>query len=429
MNARMLLRDPRPGVRAARRAALGLAALALLALPPTPLRAAGPPARPLSPAERGTLEAHAAGLIAETLERRAVRPIAPKVLRRDAAQLARTLGDDQLRDLFAVNDAGEVVDRALAAPRTAASGPTLGDSYSDLLFVPLAPCRVIDTRQGSAGGPLAAGETRGFVINGSSGFVNQGGNAGGCGVPSGAVPPQATAVVLNLIAVSPSGPGDLRAWAYDQPEPLASVLNYAAVTGLNIANGVIVPVAGTGLVPDDIKILAEVHGTHVVADITGYFTRFPVENFQTGNKAFTQTVDNSSVVSLTSTDVSTNTCIEINECTVTVPTGATGRVDVQAWVNMELEHINGTPDQVDVGLKPAAPTNCADFNETVNAADFEVPDVVASDPSFDYTMRLGRTFFQSSGVKTYYVNAGMVIGASAGDRVKSSRMICTFYPQ
>jgi len=415
MNLRTLLRD----------SLAGLAAIAFVALPVAAAPAA--PTAKLTPAERGTLESHAAGLIAESIQRRAVRPIAPQVVERDATQLARTLGDDTLRDLFAVNDASEVIDRALAT-RTAAS-PTLGDSYSDLLFVPLTPCRVFDTRQGSAGGPLAAGEIRGFVINGSSGFVTQGGNSGGCGVPTGAVPPQATAVVLNLIAVSPAGPGDLRAWAYDQPEPLASVLNYASVPGLNIANGVIVPVAGTGLVPDDIKLHAEVSGTHVVADVTGYFTRFPIETFQSGNKPITLTADNSNAVSLTSTDVKTNVCIEVNECTVTVPTGVTGRVDVEAWVNAEIEHANGTPDQLDVGLKPLNPSDCADFNETVNAADFEVPDVVASGSDFDYTMRLGRTFFQSSGVKTYYVNAGMLIGASAGDKIKSSRMVCTFYPQ
>jgi len=415
MNLRTLLRD----------SLAGLAAIAFVALPVAAAPAA--PTAKLTPAERGTLESHAAGLIAESIQRRAVRPIAPQVVKRDATQLARTLGDDTLRDLFAVNDASEVIDRALAT-RTVAS-PTLGDSYSDLLFVPLTPCRVFDTRQGSAGGPLAAGEIRGFVINGSSGFVTQGGNSGGCGVPAGAVPPQATAVVLNLIAVSPAGPGDLRAWAYDQPEPLASVLNYASVPGLNIANGVIVPVAGTGLVPDDIKLHAEVSGTHVVADVTGYFTRFPIETFQSGNKPITLTADNSNAVSLTSTDVKTNVCIEVNECTVTVPTGVTGRVDVEAWVNAEIEHANGTPDQLDVGLKPLNPSDCADFNETVNAADFEVPDVVASGSDFDYTMRLGRTFFQSSGVKTYYVNAGMLIGASAGDKIKSSRMVCTFYPQ
>ena len=416
MNIRKLLRD----------SLAGLAALAFLALPAAAATAAAP-ASSLTPAERGTLESHAAGLIAEAIGRRAVRPIAPKVVQRDAARLARSLSDAALTDLFTAGDASEAIDRALAT-RTAAS-PTLGDSYSDLLFVPLTPCRVFDTRQGSAGGPLAAGEIRGFVINGSAGFVNQGGNSGGCGVPTGAVPPQATAVVINLIAVSPAGPGDLRAWAYDQPEPLASVLNYASVPGLNIANGVIVPVAGTGLVPDDIKIHAEVSGTHVVADVTGYFTRFPIETFQSGNKPIVGIADNTSAVSLGATDVKTNVCTEVNECSVTVPTGVTGRVDVEAWVNAEIDHTNGTPDQMDVGLKPANPSDCADFNETVNAADFEVPDVVATGNTFDYTMRLGRTFFQSAGTKTYYVNAGMLIGASAGDKVKSSRMVCTFYPQ
>src|SRR5437660_11924417 len=126
MNLRTLLRD----------SLAGLAAIAFVALPVAAAPAAPTvPTAKLSPAERGTLESHAAGLIAESIQRRAVRPIAPQVVERDAAQLARTLGDDTLRDLFAVSDASEVIDRALAT-RTAAS-PTLGDSYSDLLFVPL----------------------------------------------------------------------------------------------------------------------------------------------------------------------------------------------------------------------------------------------------------------------------------------------------
>src|SRR5262249_26271489 len=50
----------------------------------------------------------------------------------------------------------------------------------DLVFVPVTPCRVIDTRSGS---PIAAGTTRNFLI------------AGGCGVPFG----PATAVAINFV--------------------------------------------------------------------------------------------------------------------------------------------------------------------------------------------------------------------------------------
>jgi hypothetical protein len=62
-----------------------------------------------------------------------------------------------------------------------------------------------------------------------------------------------------------------------------------------------------------------------------------------------------------------------------------------------------------------------------------VPDVAPTDPAIETVLEDGRTFFQSAtsgtgGTVTYYVNAAMGIGASAGDQVESSRIICTFYP-
>src|SRR5712692_3734912 len=55
----------------------------------------------------------------------------------------------------------------------------LGDNNRDLVYFPVTPCRLVDTRL--AGGPIAAGFTRSFVMNGS--LTGQGGNASGCGIP------------------------------------------------------------------------------------------------------------------------------------------------------------------------------------------------------------------------------------------------------
>jgi hypothetical protein len=90
-------------------------------------------------------------------------------------------------------------------------------------------------------------------------------------------------VVINFVAVNPTGPGNLRAWAYAEPAPTppaASILNFAAV-GLNIANGVVVPICNPALTncPGlDLYVRADVNGTHLVADALGYFHRFPVED-------------------------------------------------------------------------------------------------------------------------------------------------------
>jgi hypothetical protein len=80
---------------------------------------------------------------------------------------------------------------------------SLGDSQADLVYTPVTPCRIIDTRL--AGGPIAAGTTRSFRVAGTS-YSDQGGSATTCGVPVGPT----TAAVINFVAVNPGGAGNLR---------------------------------------------------------------------------------------------------------------------------------------------------------------------------------------------------------------------------
>ncbi len=174
-----------------------------------------------------------------------------------------------------------------------------------LIFVPLVPCRVIDTRVPGAGGPLVAGTPRSFVFRGPTTdyqnptpFPNQGGSATGCGIPGFGTEPLAQqnlaqAVAVNIVAVGPSGGGDLRAWAANQPVPGASVLNYAAISGLNLANGVIVQMCDEAALSPcaggDITFRADVSGTHLVVDVVGYFhagaTAATFSNFALGHRA------------------------------------------------------------------------------------------------------------------------------------------------
>jgi hypothetical protein len=158
---------------------------------------------------------------------------------------------------------------AVASAWGQTAGPilTLGDLGSDLVFSPVAPCRIIDTRL--AGGSIAGNTQRSFVVGGVSDFEAQGGNPGGCAIPEGAA-----AVIVNFVAVGPAGPGDLRAWAFGGPTPNASVLNYAPVPGLNIANGVIVPLCSPGPCALDLTVQADVSATDLVADVLGFYRPF-----------------------------------------------------------------------------------------------------------------------------------------------------------
>jgi hypothetical protein len=152
--------------------------------------------------------------------------------------------------------------------RTAGPIPrALGDPASDLVFSPVPPCRIVDTRL--AGGSIPGNSQRSFVVGGVTDFETQGGNPGGCAIPEGAA-----AVVINLVAVGSAGPGDLRAWAFGGPTPGASVLNYAPVSGLNIANGVVVPLCAPGPCAFDLTVQADVSATDLVADVLGFFRPF-----------------------------------------------------------------------------------------------------------------------------------------------------------
>src|SRR5437667_8121983 len=90
---------------------------------------------------------------------------------------------------------------SLGGPRIAQG--FLGASAADLVYTPVTPCRIIDTRATGAGGPIVPGVQRDFLVSGTTGFDTQGGTAGGCGIPDGA-----TAAMLNLVVVKPAGAGD-----------------------------------------------------------------------------------------------------------------------------------------------------------------------------------------------------------------------------
>lgn len=136
-----------------------------------------------------------------------------------------------------------------------------------LLFTPLIPCRIVDTR--IAGGPIAANSQRSFLVNRPAPGVfysGQGGSSTSCDIPL-----DARSVLMNFTVVSPGGPGYLRAFAFGQPTTNTSTLNYAAVPELNIANGLAVQVCLTGTCTFDLTAEANQSGTDLVIDVFGYF--------------------------------------------------------------------------------------------------------------------------------------------------------------
>lgn len=373
-------------------------------------------------ARRPQRVAQAAAAIDAELQRRSVRSIEKKIRMADATRLARSLSDAQLAALEGGADlVRTITGERLATARQelrAVAADAIGAPDSELLFVPLAPCRVIDTR--FAGGKFVPSEKRDFEVTGTENFAAQGGNPGGCGVPIGASQPLAAAVAINFIAVEPDGGGHLTAWEFGQPEPFASVINYAKV-GLNIANGVIVPVAGVSTIAKDLSIRAAVAPTHVVADVTGYFTRFPIEEFQGGLKSEVVTNTFNELISL-----SDGGCKELVTCVLTAP--AAGTVLVEAWNQVVVNHTMGTTDRYVLQVETAGSVSCP-ADDDVNASDVEVPSAMPSNSDFDFTLSHGRTFPINAGqTVTYRLSGRMVNGFGSLDTVENSRLICTFIP-
>lgn len=368
----------------------------------------------VSPVERSALRALARDRINAMIHENAVRPVDAAAVAEESRNIARRLSDEQLRAIAA----GAEVQETIAPSLRNVSAAALGNSTSELLFVPLPPCRIIDTRKSQ--GPIAAGETRSFQVAGITEFGPQGGTIGGCGVPPGSAEPVAAAVMLNIVAVDVAGKGNLQAWAYGQPEPLATSINFQRVD-MNIANGLIVPIAGTNLVPADLNVKANFSAAHLVIDVTGYFTRFPIEQFESSEKSITVVKEAGAV------DLGAGACTEVSSCTITA--GAPGKVIVRTWSQIQLDHgTNVGGDRIAVGVKNADPTNCTNNDQSINATDFELPDSLPAEADVDWTLSHKRIFNHAKGTRTYYINARMITGASTGDRIQSSRMICTFIP-
>lgn len=139
----------------------------------------------------------------------------------------------------------------------------IGSLSSDLVFTPVTPCRIIDTRL--VLGQIPAGSTRVYNAGNTAGFANQGGSATNCGVTAGL---NTAAVAVNFVAVAPAAAGYITVYPNGGTQPEASTLNYVA--GDIVANSAIVKVSQTGITAMSIFSSA---ATHVVADVVGYYSK------------------------------------------------------------------------------------------------------------------------------------------------------------
>jgi len=137
-----------------------------------------------------------------------------------------------------------VAGQSVTIQQAAASAP-------NARFVPVAPCRIADTRAaaGPFGGPsMDAGSTRSFAVPASA-----------CAIPATAL-----AYSLNVTVVPQAALPYLTLWPTDQTRPTVSTLN--SWQGTVVANAAIVPAGTNGAVS-----VYAAGPTDVILDIDGYF--------------------------------------------------------------------------------------------------------------------------------------------------------------
>lgn len=139
----------------------------------------------------------------------------------------------------------------------------LGDLAGDLTFVPITPCRILDTRV--AGGPIAAGGVRDVDVTAITDYSFQGGDASNCSGMGAAG--SFAAVAINFTSVAPTQTGYFTAYPYGTTRPLAATQVFAA--GQILSNYAVVKL-DQGAAASELSVYSE-RQLHLVADVVGYY--------------------------------------------------------------------------------------------------------------------------------------------------------------
>ena len=129
------------------------------------------------------------------------------------------------------------------------------DNAPGNVFVPIAPCRLFDTRPGA----IQLGPRSIPLLQGESMRQPVIGRNGNCFIPPGV-----TAIAMNVTVTNATTASFLTVWPGGQTRPLASSLNWVA--GMTIANKVDV-----GLGAGAIDVFNNAGSVDVLADVVGYY--------------------------------------------------------------------------------------------------------------------------------------------------------------
>lgn len=149
----------------------------------------------------------------------------------------------------------------------------VGDLSTDLVFVPVTACRLVDTRSASntnqtgvaANAPIAAGTLRGYW-GWNSTYAQQGGANTSCGL---LLSLDVAALAVNFTVVSPATGGYITAWPFGTTQPLAATVNFNAG---DVRGNFAVVKLNQATTTFDFSVYST-STTHVVVDVVGYYAR------------------------------------------------------------------------------------------------------------------------------------------------------------
>jgi hypothetical protein len=118
-------------------------------------------------------------------------------------------------------------------------------------------------------GSIGASTQRDFSVYGTGGTIGaQGGNPSGCSSPLG----EPLAAHINMVAVNPTGKGNLQAFPIGAGAGAGLSVNYNTID-TNLANaGTVRAIAGLGA---DISVASNFSSVHTVIDVLGYYYLAP----------------------------------------------------------------------------------------------------------------------------------------------------------
>ena len=143
-----------------------------------------------------------------------------------------------------------------------------GDPNSGLVYTPITPCRIVDTRQpGNPGevGILSVGVRRQWDADGVELYGFQGGDPSCPELDGGG----AAAFAITVTATGYAKSGSLRLYAAGALAPTGAVLPFNKGQQKTVANGLIVRACRA--CDDQIEAVASGAATHVAIDVLGYF--------------------------------------------------------------------------------------------------------------------------------------------------------------